>query len=528
MKNSCFTLCFILFALLLFNSSKAQNDFELNYKMLWNNHNIENKVVAKVGNINITAKEFFLNYVFGPAFVKRKPNSKQKYLDFMIYEKLLAIEGYEKQFNNDKEVKLILNDVEGDLSSELYYRKNIWDKINISESDINSAVLKEQSNINIKWIFTKNEAVARNSYISIKAQSTFDSLFNEQFNDTTVKVENRELQTTLFKLERDNPKLVQIISQLKSGEIANPVKVNDGWYILQLVNKYNTPILTESEINTLKEKVKNILIQERADSSANIFVNNLILETNPIIQRKTFNILRYAIASKFLSPEKIDELEIKSANYPSFSKISNNYNDVLIKAKDGNVLIKDFLNWYYTREPYVKFDFSSHKSYDLSLQQIVWRMYRDYLLVKESSKSKFTDQEEIKEELKFWQDKLVYQKVKLELAGSIDFSLEKLKDYYIKNPNNYKDNNGKLLDFETVKDNVKNDYTSDEFRKLFVHKFLALKQKYKITIDDKLLKDIVVDEENNPKAIEVYPVKKGGTFPRIIYPSIDREWQFFD
>ena len=57
---------------------------------------IKNEIVASVGPINITTDEFYYSYEFGPAFVKREKDSKERYLKYMINEKLLALDGYSR------------------------------------------------------------------------------------------------------------------------------------------------------------------------------------------------------------------------------------------------------------------------------------------------------------------------------------------------------------------------------------------------------------------------------------------------
>jgi len=52
---------------------------------------VANTVVARVGPTSITAREFFFNYLFGPSFVKKRPDSRRRHLDFMLHEKLLAL-----------------------------------------------------------------------------------------------------------------------------------------------------------------------------------------------------------------------------------------------------------------------------------------------------------------------------------------------------------------------------------------------------------------------------------------------------
>ena len=85
------TFIFILFFFNLTNSYSQDLFNERNQ----NNIN-KDDIVAEVDTIKITAEEFYYNYEFGHAFPKRKSNSKETHLKYLINEKLLALDGYEK------------------------------------------------------------------------------------------------------------------------------------------------------------------------------------------------------------------------------------------------------------------------------------------------------------------------------------------------------------------------------------------------------------------------------------------------
>jgi hypothetical protein len=68
------------------------------------------------------------------------------------------------------------------------------------------------------------------------------------------------------------------------------------------------------------------------------------------------------------------------------------------------------------------------------------------------------------------------------------------------------------------------DMTVEINKKLF-RRLLGLKAKYKVTINESLLQRVVVQDENNPRAIDTYIAKKGGIFPHPVYPTIDTYWQ---
>ena len=85
-------------------------------------------IVASVGPENISAEEFYNSYEFGPAFVKRKKNSKKRYLNYMINEKLLALDGYSRGVDKNDDVESILKDFENDIATEEMFKVDILSK----------------------------------------------------------------------------------------------------------------------------------------------------------------------------------------------------------------------------------------------------------------------------------------------------------------------------------------------------------------------------------------------------------------
>ena len=75
-------------------------------------------IVASVGTIEISSTEFLANYQFGPAFFKRKADARNRYLNTMIHEKLLALDGYEKKLEQNASVKRALQAYRDDIITE--------------------------------------------------------------------------------------------------------------------------------------------------------------------------------------------------------------------------------------------------------------------------------------------------------------------------------------------------------------------------------------------------------------------------
>lgn len=527
--SSLFSVLFLLYSLSLI---KAQDSTDFRKFMIKDDAALNSMIVASIGNLQITAQEFITSYEFGPAFVKREKNSLRRYLDFMIYEKLLACEGYSKGVDSMPDVEMILSDIEGDLATEQLYRNNIWDNIQVSEQEIDRAITKQQVSFQLRWIYKPDYEAIKEQYEKIRQGMSFDSLFNGQFSDE-VKREDRYLETNRFKLEKDNPALAAIIDTLKIREVTPPIKTPDGYYLLRIDNMSKNMITSESEMNRLKYDMQKALVKARADSLSDKYVHGLMMKENPVIIRETLNILKAYLGHKILSPEKLKDWDLEKnirPLYPDFNAtgIDTYLNKVLVELKTGNIALAEFIKWYTTREPYIRFEKTSHQAFFLSLQQTIWRMVRDKLLTRLAFEENLQNDEQVKREKKWWLDKLVYSRMKLDIAGSIKTDENKVRQYYETNRKRYVDKDGNIRSFEEAEADVRNDLYTYEYTKRVVNMVLGLKERIPVKINEGVLKRLPIEDKEDSRTIDVYSVKKGGTFMRQAYPTIDYEWQFWN
>lgn len=493
-----------------------------------NNRELSGQILAEVGPVKITAGEFINNYEFGPAFIKRIQDSKKRHLEFLIYEKLLAIEGYKLKYDTLKDVRLTLKDIHDDLASEKMYRSVIWDKVTVSENEITEAAEKENTSLTLKWIYYRSQDETFEAYDKLTKGIEFDDLFAKQFNDT-VAFEDRFLETNRYKLERNNPLLASIIDSLVTGRVSGPVRTHDGWYIVKLENLTREVIKTESGYFDQRYKLETALRKQKADSASDAYIRKLFFEENPVIKRPSFNSVAYYIGSKYLQPSQVKEWELEKNTAGALSIINNTLlNDTLVRMNSRAVLIKNFTEWYSTRESYLKFSLTEKSSFLNSVQEVIWRMVRDHLIISNAGKEEFYNDPEVLAEMECWKDKVVYSKLKQEIASAVSVTEEKLRDYYNSHMSDYKDERGNIKPFDEVKEKLKNDCYIYEYTRKIVNKVLTLKKSQVIKINNKLLESIAVSEEENPHSINLYSLKKGGTFARPVYPVIDYEWQFWN
>ena len=102
----------------------------------------EDIILATVGNEKITVKDFRRNYEFGLPHLKSEPNRKLSYLNYMIYEKILSVEGYKLGFENSERVKRSEKKLFDELLIEELFIENVNSKVKIEPEEIKNSILK--------------------------------------------------------------------------------------------------------------------------------------------------------------------------------------------------------------------------------------------------------------------------------------------------------------------------------------------------------------------------------------------------
>jgi hypothetical protein len=296
---------------------------------------------------------------------------------------------------------------------------------------------------------------------------------------------------------------------MKAGGVSLPIHTSDGWYIVKVDNLWREVIPNETQVNKYKYDVKTTLEKAKMDSISDVYVDKTMTEESPVIKNKIFTMLRSYIGKSCLENGKYGEWKLEKKLKMVIDSLKNvnpkEYKNLeLVKLKNSTITLNDFLLWFRIRSESIKLNQTSLKAFSISLESIVWRMVRDELMVKKAYAQGLENSPAVKEQSRWWKDKVMFAVIRDELGKAISVADE------IKTKND--------------KENRK----EKEFTEKLLHKINKLKQNTKIEINNDILARIKVEQENDEKAIEVYTVKAGGYFPHQAYPSIDLYWRSWE
>jgi hypothetical protein len=173
-------------------------------------------------------------------------------------------------------------------------------------------------------------------------------------------------------------------------------------------------------------------------------------------------------------------------------------------------------------------ELASPQGFFQSTEELVWRMVRDRLLTRKAYAGGLQNLATVRQQTQWWKDKMLYTANKNRIADTIGDSLDLVREYYDGHKRAFQDEKGDTKPFETVYDDARRQYYSSELTKRLLHEILRLRQTYGVTVDESALDRIKVNEQDNPRTIDVYTVKTKGTYPRMAFPSIDYDWQSWD
>jgi hypothetical protein len=354
----------------------------------------------------------------------------------------------------------------------------------------------------------------------------FDSLYRLR-RTTLTAGDEREMEISRFALSVKNPELSRVVDTLSVGRPSGPVHGPDGWYILCVRSASAEAILTETAAAKLREEVRRAIVQHRCDSLSDLYVRRLLESARPTIIRRTLDVLHVMMAKQLVPADTFARWGLERrlrerweiSDYAAISPSEH-----LVESQAGAMTLANFQDWYRAREMNLHLSLGSAESLYASAEQLVWRMVRDRLLTARAMRRKLQERESVRRQFSWWKDKIVYNIAKGKIADSVATDSSRVRAYYDANKNRFRDSSGAVIPFEKAKEEVLKEYYNFEITKRTVHKVLKLKEQYPVTVNDKVLGELPVETENDPKAVDMYFGKTGGIFPRPAFPTIDYAW----
>lgn len=257
----------------------------------------DDDVVAKIGDRKITISEFnkMLGYLDSEKqkLIEKNPQMKENVLQQYIQRIVISEIAKKKGFDNNPELKEQLELMKDNYIAIEYLKKEVTNKVEVSEEDItayyesNKDEFKTPEMVRSRHILIKTGPTASDNdkkkakekaeeiLKKIKAGEDFAKLAADISDDTGSKTKGGELG--FFPKGRMVKPFEDAAFSLKPGEVSEIVETQFGYHIIKVEEKKEPGM---EPFDTVKEKIKQKLLQERTKTKVTEFIEKAMKEAN--------------------------------------------------------------------------------------------------------------------------------------------------------------------------------------------------------------------------------------------------------
>ncbi|NWF88890.1 MAG: hypothetical protein HXY50_05435 [Ignavibacteriaceae bacterium] len=304
-------------------------------------------VIAKIGNENLTAKDFKLRFELSPYIpTNKKVNRhsdlelKKDFLYSLLAEILWAKEADRLGLGSSERFKLYFQPLEDLFVRDGLFKIEVKDKVKLTASEVTDAIEKSQYKL-ITKIFSSSDSVVIHSLShQLKSASNVDSLLSAFAGIDTA---SSEIHFASLK----DQKIEDALYKLKLFEITPPIKTEIGWVVFRLENKIFTPIdlNDESAVNKAKDALRDRKIEKRYLEYMAQLLKGTSITIDTVSFNSTYKIIWSTLRNKPLSKDYTDYFPLEEKDFQNILNLTEadilNKSLFLINRKSFSV--KDFV-----------------------------------------------------------------------------------------------------------------------------------------------------------------------------------------
>jgi len=310
------------------------------------------------------------------------------------------------------------------------YKKEITDKIKISDKELLQAFYRNRNLLKVNFIFSEDENEIQKIYNMLTQGIVFDSVlivrpeFDEQNEpwDVVYGQMDSAVEDSLY--------------NLKVGKFTAPIFTPDGWYIFRLTNKIESLLNTAEDLQNSNLEAEKIIKARKSQKLHLKFFEEFFSDKNVDVNPVLFESLAEKISNRF--EWKKDKYLLSDNNL--FNLLAEDV--ITIENEFGRDSLKSiFIN--FNRDPLtlkqffriLAFDGFVAEEYDIQFirklldtktRQIIERE----LLAREGFKRGYNLLPEVQAEVNMWSDNYLFQVLKNKFLDSVSVSDDEVYNYY--------------------------------------------------------------------------------------------------
>jgi hypothetical protein len=322
------------------------------FSLPWPKPPTDNDVVlARVGDLAITVRDFQRNYEFGYPHLKEGPDPisrKRAYLRAMVNELLIASEGFVLGLDRSPVVADQDAHIATELLTEALIRAEVVAKAHVTDAEVREAITKSNVNFKVRYwgepSLVQAEAV-RHQMVRTGFVPVVDSLrrFHADVHIDASMLESGEMSA--FDTE---PEVLAAIKDLEIGGFSAPVPLNGGYYIFQVTDIRRRAIM-ELEYTAKFETMKKVLLNGKYDEGIESYVGGFMTAKNVVTKARPFGALCNAVVEWKVTGDHHttmlrDAVFSSHAARPSYGALAAMKDEPIVTHEGSNFTVAELLD----------------------------------------------------------------------------------------------------------------------------------------------------------------------------------------
>ena len=473
---------------------------------------LEADILAQIGEHTINVPEFVLNYEFGFAKLKKNPDRKLSYLDFMINEKLLSLEGYRLGLDKTERLQFLEERLLEELLVEEIFKNEVDEKIKISPNEIKEVISKSMVGWKLKyWIEPTLEAS--------------EYLYQTMQERGTVKMAQENSETDYLTWMEFPPELLEAIKDLEIGELSGPVEYKRAYYLFQVTDIKREGISDYEYQNTYK-RFEQILYYRKLNIETAKFVSKFMTPKNVVTKGKIFRLFADALAEwkqQDKSAISFSESIEKAGNTePVMEHLNDNLEKTFITFDDGYWSLKEFIDIFDPAT--VKIEPTNAQHFRKELNHQIALSIRNHFLVEEAISRGLDKSPDVQKQLQTWRDKWVYEETRRLITKNVKIDEAMALNYFNNHKSQFRAANGNEPTFKEFESQTRRFAYIEQSKSLLEEKILSLKKDFTVHINHEVLDNVTVIDFEKSRWAQLLLFKRGSG--KLAVPSVDPAWGF--
>lgn len=481
-------------------------------------------VVAQIGDRIITVAEFRSNYEFGMPFLKKGQDPKATYLDYMIREKLLALEGYRLGFDRNPQVQKNEKALLPELLIEELFDHEIRQKITINPEEIREGIIRAKVRWKFRYWFEPGLADARQIQAAMKEQGYARIVAELLEGNPEIKMKPKDFESGYVTWLEIDPAILEAIKDLPVGEISEPLNIHGTWVLFQITD-IQRDAFTENALREGAESMRQTLFYRKAQAAVRHYVDSLMTPKNVRTKMETFLLLADA-TTEWMALEPARKGDFRGAlaaagpDTPHLLKLRNSMNNTLMQFEGGAWTIADLLERFDPGS--IKTPAGNREALRSDLNRQLALTLRNHFLAAEARKLSLQNSPGLRRALQQWRDKWVYDESRSYFLRNINLDSATVRSFFDKNISRYRLHKGKEPVFADFREEAKRDAWLQAARQILIRQADVLKEQYPVTIHRTVLDTLTVTSSANSRWMSVQLYKSGSR--HMANPIADPAW----